>query len=152
MRIQSNQNKGFSLIEVLIAVAIVAIIAGVAVPSYQAQVERSNLSECSSFAFTLANEIERYYTQYSTYPSSITEASGLNRASDQSESNRCTATIATVGGTCDRDNAAERCVAYTLSIARNNQPAAFSDCATLTLNNRGQKGVSSGGTVDDCWR
>lgn len=152
---QRRENQsGFTLIEVMITVVIVAIIAAVAVPSYQNQVERGRLAECASFAMLLASLQEQYYTRNQTFAGSITAAGGLNTTAT-SENGYCTAALATVGGTCDPDDASERCVGFTLSVSRNNIPDSMIQCETLTLDNRGQKGVrtSSGtaGAVNDCW-
>lgn len=152
---QRKSQSGFTLIEIMIAVVIVAIIAAIAVPSYQSQVARGKLAECASFAYQLASVQEQYYTANQTFAGSITAASGLN-ASGTSENGYCTAALTTVGGTCDPDDASERCVGFTLSVTFNNVPDSFIQCETLTLDNRGQKGVttSSGtaGTVTECWR
>ncbi len=153
LRGRKNQ-AGFSLIEIMIALVIVAIIAAVAVPSYQNQVERGRLSECASFAMQLASLQEQYYTRNQTFAGSITAAGGLNTTAT-SENGYCTAALATVGGSCDPDDASERCVGFTLSVSRNNIPDSMIQCETLTLDNRGQKGVSTSsgtaGAVNDCW-
>lgn len=152
--------SGFSLIELIVAVAIVAIIAGIALPSYQNQVERGNLSECSSFAYSLSSQLEQYYTVNLTYPASLTADSGLGLGASGviSESGKCSATIAKIGGTCAVGDADERCHGYTLSVARAtpNSSSLRETCSTLTLTHRGEKGALDGdgaaSSVDECWR
>lgn len=58
---------GFSLIELMIAVAIVGIIAAVAYPSYTSQIEKGRRAECRSGLLKTMQEQERYYTQFNQY-------------------------------------------------------------------------------------
>ena len=59
--------RGFSLIEVMIAVAIVAILASVAYPSYVEQIAKGKRNECRSGALQVMQQQERYFGQYNTY-------------------------------------------------------------------------------------
>ncbi|WP_329604933.1 type IV pilin protein [Spartinivicinus ruber] len=56
---------GFSLIELLIVVAIVGILAAVGYPSYQEYVRKSMRSDAQSALMQLANAMERFYTEQS---------------------------------------------------------------------------------------
>lgn len=59
--------KGFTLIELMIAVVIVGIIASVAIPAYQSQVTKSRRADAQAALTSLANAMERYYTTNNTY-------------------------------------------------------------------------------------
>jgi type IV pilus assembly protein PilE len=59
--------KGFTLIELMIVVAIVGILAAVAYPSYLQHVESTRRSDAQGALSGLANAIERHYTTNSSY-------------------------------------------------------------------------------------
>lgn len=64
---------GFTLIELMITVAIVAILASVAYPSYQQHIIRSNRSEALQFMLTIANREEENLLNTRSY----TDLAGL---------------------------------------------------------------------------
>jgi len=55
-----RRGRGFSLIELVVAMAIVAILAAIAYPSYQSYVVRSNRSAAQQFMLNAANRQEQY--------------------------------------------------------------------------------------------
>lgn len=64
-----RRDSGFSLIELMIVVAIVGILASVALPSYNTYLTRSKLSEAYSQLSTVRLRMERYYQDNRTYDS-----------------------------------------------------------------------------------
>lgn len=59
--------KGFTLIELMIVVAIVAILAAVVYPSYQSAVTKTKRAEARAALMQVMQQQERYYSQNSTY-------------------------------------------------------------------------------------
>jgi type IV pilus assembly protein PilE len=53
--------RGFTLIEVMITVAIVAILSAIAIPSYSEYVQRARITEAVSSLSDMRNKMERYY-------------------------------------------------------------------------------------------
>jgi len=62
-----TDNRGFTLIELMITVAIVAILAAIAYPSYRNQVMRSNRTDAKVALMQSAQDLEKCYTQYASY-------------------------------------------------------------------------------------
>nr|WP_077525246.1 type IV pilin protein [Pseudomonas resinovorans] len=60
-------NHGFTLIELMITVAVVAILAAIAIPSYQGHVRRTACEDAKGALTGLANAMERFRSQQGTY-------------------------------------------------------------------------------------
>lgn len=67
-----RQHAGFTLIELMIAVAIVGIIAAVAYPQYTSYVQRSRLAEATGNLSTTRVRLEQFYQDNRNYGSTAT--------------------------------------------------------------------------------
>lgn len=63
---------GFTLIELMIAVVIVAILAAVALPSYREQVRRSTRAEAQSYMMAVASRQQQFLTDTRAYAALLT--------------------------------------------------------------------------------
>lgn len=54
--------NGFTLIELMIVVGIIGILAGIAIPAYQNQIEKGRRSDCQANMTAAANAMERFRT------------------------------------------------------------------------------------------
>ncbi|MBP8275991.1 MAG: type IV pilin protein [Propionivibrio sp.] len=61
------KQNGFSLIELLIVIAIIGILAGIAYPNYQEYVARARRADAKTVLLENAQFLERFYTQNGTY-------------------------------------------------------------------------------------
>ncbi len=67
MKAELQRNRGFTLLELMIAVAIMAILATIAYPSYVDHVRKTRRSEAQADLVELASFMERYYTENNSY-------------------------------------------------------------------------------------
>lgn len=65
--LKKPQERGFTLIELMIVVAIIGIIAAIAYPSYMDQVQSTRRADAQGALVTFANAMERFYTQNNSY-------------------------------------------------------------------------------------
>ena len=63
----NKDSKGFSLIELVVAVAIVGILASVAIPAYQSSVGKGRRSDAQGALLSFANAMERHSFTNSSY-------------------------------------------------------------------------------------
>ncbi|HYW04347.1 MAG TPA: pilin [Gammaproteobacteria bacterium] len=69
--------QGFTLIELMIVVAIIGILAAIAIPQYQNYVARSQMSEASTLIDGAKTSIESYIAQNGSFPSSLSGTLGV---------------------------------------------------------------------------
>ncbi|WP_275574870.1 pilin [Ventosimonas gracilis] len=77
----SKQQSGFTLIELMIVVAIIGILASIAIPAYQDYTARAQVTEALNLAGAQKLAVSEYYADKGTWPSSNAEA-GIGAAAD----------------------------------------------------------------------
>jgi len=70
-----NEN-GFTLIELMIVVAIIGILASVSLPAYQVYVQRSEVVEALNMASVIREDVTNYYVEKLDFPNN-NEAAGV---------------------------------------------------------------------------
>lgn len=68
-----KNNKGFTLMELLVVVFIIGILTSIAIPEYQKAVERSRSAEAQTILETLAKAEERYLMSNGAYTNELSE-------------------------------------------------------------------------------
>jgi type IV pilus assembly protein PilE len=69
--------QGFTLVELIIAVAVVGILAAAAMPSYQQHVASSRRTDAKSALLGAAQALERFYTERGTYVGATLGSTGI---------------------------------------------------------------------------
>jgi type IV pilus assembly protein PilA len=75
-----NIQKGFTLIELMIVIAIIGILAAIAIPAYQNYTIRAQVTEGLSLADGMKTAISEFYAQNGTFPTAITNVVGGGNA------------------------------------------------------------------------
>lgn len=138
------KDKGFTLIEVMIVVAIIGILSLIAYPAYTDYVRRGQRAEVKSLLLQNAQFLERNMTENNRYDLD-SAAAAIVLPFDRSPQE----------GVATYDIIAEPLTATTYTL--NATPIAGQmmegdDCNIFTLNERGQKGVTGAAlTVGECW-
>lgn len=73
-----RQARGFTLLELMVTVVVVAILASIALPSYQSYIQRSKITEATSGLSELRLRAEKWFADNRTYLDSGATAVGFN--------------------------------------------------------------------------
>ena len=139
MRLQGILQRGFTLIEMMIVVAIIGILYAVAMPAYSEYMEKGRRADMQQNMLQVVAVLERTYSRMGGYPSNFT----LPTSDYYTLRYAPQPTISSSGG------AHYDAKKFTLrAIPKAAQSG--DECGTLSINEVGQQRASSGDD-DDCW-
>lgn len=127
-------NRGFTLIEIMIVIAIIGIVITIAAPSYTEYLKKGRRAEVVSLLSEQAQILERFYTRNNVYTGAI----GLSAGND----------FYTLTPTLTDQT-------FVLTATRKSGTAMATDkCGDFTLTNTGVRSMNNattGLTTKDCW-
>jgi type IV pilus assembly protein PilE len=129
MRHESRAERGFTLIELMIVLVVVAILSAVALPAYNDQLRRSVRAQAQAFLTDSASRQQQYLVEKRTYASSVP---ALGMTAPASVSSAFVIAVAAASGppptflitaTASGDQAKDACAVMTIDNAGNRTPA-----------------------------
>ena len=129
-----RSNRGFTLIEIMIVIAIIGIVMTIAAPSFTEYLNKGRRTEVASLLSEQAQILERFHSQKNVY----TDATGLSAGNDY-----YTITPSLTDQT------------FLLTAVRKPGTSMSADkCGDFTMSNTGARGMvnaTAGLTAKDCW-
>jgi type IV pilus assembly protein PilE len=145
VRMSSPRHSGFSLIELMIAVVIIAVLVAIAYPSYTKRVTRTRRVAAEACLANYANYMERYYTTNLRY-----DQDGSATANPYPKQD-CASTTQT-GAYYNYPAPATSAATFTIqAVPTGNQATNDAKCGTISLDQKGTRSVSGTDGVSNCW-
>lgn len=158
MQSRSTLNAGFSLIELMVVVAIATILLSIAIPSYMHQVRQSRRTEAKTALLDLAGREESYFSTTGSAYTNLPANLGYTALPATTPSGYYTVTVACLAGQsaalgCDPNANPPTGPAYYLTatpVAGTSQ-ASDTQCTSFSVDSLGNQFATGSMTSAQCW-
>jgi type IV pilus assembly protein PilE len=146
--LNARRERGFTLIETMIVVAIIAFLVAIAYPAYTNHIRKGKRAEAKVKLLAAAQRQERAYTDNGTYQAdpallfNLAPAAAVYSGENNDPGSAYVITVTPAAGGIN--------VGYTLT-ATPNGGYSDPDCGNLTLTSTGVKGRSGSADLSRCW-
>jgi type IV pilus assembly protein PilE len=158
IEVTRSRAKGFSLIELVVAMLIAAILAAIAIPSYSNYVRKSRRTEVRSALLDMISLEERYFSTQNVYSSNFTDLGYPTAAASVVLSSGyysiATPTIQVAGVPSATSAGTPAIVTLVGTVVAGTDQAKDTNCVSFTVTSAGvQSSLNSGGTdsTSTCW-
>ena len=157
---KNSTQRGFSLIELMIVVAIVAILAGIAYPAYTSQIIKGRRAQGRTALTELLQQQERYLTQRNTYLGFTTDAAGATTPAGVpfkvwSGDSQANSSYGLSAGLCPDGAGGSLAITECVQVIATQIATTDTQVGNLTLTSTGNKGctgTTSSTPFQICWK
>lgn len=138
--LRSRNKRGFTLIELMIVVAIVGILAAIAYPSYINSVRRGYRAECKAGVLNTLQAQERFFSANSAYSTDLTAVGANAFSGDNLAGSACSI----AAQACSGLTGVAQCVDIVATTSRSDTV-----CQSISRDSRGNRAATD---VTTCWK
>jgi len=141
--------RGFTLVELMVTVAIATVLMSVAMPAFLGEIRKSRRTEARTSLLDLAGRTERYYNTTNSY----LDAGGALTPADLGYTGATWATL-TLGNGYYTYTVAATATTFTFTATAAGGQTQDTQCATFTVDNTGLQSSadSSANPTTNCWQ